>query len=159
MASVEQQVKSADSVICGNIGYSVGDRGFLSQNVLGQLRNLVEGLAVWAHTNNRSTEFHYNLVGTALDGVKATSKFRLLGTFHNLLQASVSHYTLDRDPSERLMLKYYEYLLRTRALAQEQLGITILNNIEEFPIDGDPALGSVFKDHPGGESWCRGTSS
>jgi hypothetical protein len=39
-----------------------------------------------------------------------------------LLQASVSHYTLDRDPSERLMLKYYEYLLRTRDLAKDVLG-------------------------------------
>jgi hypothetical protein len=140
MTSVEQQVKSADSVICANIRHTVGDRGFLSQNVLGQLRNLIEGLIVWAHTNNRSTEFHYNLVGPALDGVKATSKFRLLGTFHNLLQVSVSHYTLDRDPSERLMLKYYEYLLRTRDLAQEKLGITILSNLEHFPIDGDSAL-------------------
>ena len=27
---------------------------------------------------------------------------------------SVSHYTFEGDASERLMLKYYEYLLRTR---------------------------------------------
>jgi hypothetical protein len=145
MASVEQQVKSADSVICQNIANPVGDRGFLSQNVLGQLRNLVEGLIVWAHLNDRSTEFHYNQVGPALDGVKAIAKFRLLSRFHDLLQASVSHYTLDRDPSERLMLKYYEYLLRTRDLAQEQLGITILNNIEQFPIDLDPSLREYYE--------------
>lgn len=137
--SVEQQVTSADSVICQNIANQVGDRGFLSQNVLGQLRNLVEGLIVWAH-QGRSAEFHYAQVGPALGFVKANAKFRLLGRFHGLLQASVSHYTLDRDPSERLMLKYYEYLLRTRELAQAQFGITILNNIEQFPIDLDPSL-------------------
>ncbi|MFI8787114.1 ATP-dependent RecD-like DNA helicase [Streptomyces sp. NPDC055105] len=145
MASVEQQVKSADSVICENIANPVGDRGFLSQNVLGQLRNLVEGLIVWAHLNDGSTEFHYNQVGPALDAVKGLAKFRLLSRFHDLLQASVSHYTLDRDPSERLMLKYYEYLLRARDLAQKQLGVTILNNIELFPIDLDPSLREYYE--------------
>lgn len=145
MASVEQQVQSADSVICQNIATSGRDRGFLSQNVLGQLRNLIEGLIVWAHLDNRSTEFHYNQVGPALEAAKAIAKFRLLSRFHNLLQASVSHYTLDRDPSERLMLKYYEYLLRTRDLAQAQFGITILNNIEQFPIDLDPSLREYYE--------------
>ncbi|EIV91758.1 Viral (Superfamily 1) RNA helicase [Frankia sp. QA3] len=132
-------------MICQNIANPVGDRGFLSQNVLGQLRNLVEGLIVWAHLNDRSAEFHYNQVGPALNVVKAKGKFRLLGRFHDLLQASVSHYTLDRDPSERLMLKYYEYLLRTRDLAQAQFGIAILHNIEQFPIDLDPSLGEYYE--------------
>ena len=72
----------------------------------------------------RSAEFHYDQVGPALDEVKAKAKFRLLSRFHNLLQASTSHYTLDGDPSERLMLKYYEYLLRTRDLALKQFGIS-----------------------------------
>ncbi|WP_327349566.1 ATP-dependent RecD-like DNA helicase [Streptomyces sp. NBC_01321] len=145
MASVEQQVNSADSVICQNLANSIGDRGLLSQNVLGQLRNLVEGLAVWAHLNDRSTEFHYNQVGPALDFVRPIAKFRLLSRFHGLLQASVSHYTLDRDPSERLMLKYYEYLLRTRDLAKDLLGVEILQNIEQFPIDLDPSLGEYYE--------------
>jgi AAA domain/UvrD-like helicase C-terminal domain len=145
MASVEEQVRSADGVICQNIATAVGDRGFLSQNLLAQLRNLVEGLIVWAHLSDHAAEFHYNQVGPALDVVKATAKFSLLSRFHDLLQASVSHYTLDRDPSERLMLKYYEYLLRTRDLAQARFGITILNNIEQFPIDLDPSLRDYYE--------------
>lgn len=145
MASIEQQVKSADRVICENIANSVADRGFLAQNVLAQLRNLTEGLAVWAHLKDGSTEFHYNQVGPALSAVKGLAKFRLLSRFHNLLQASVSHYTLDRDPSERLMLKYYEYLIRTRDLAQKQLGATILSNIEHFPIDLEPSLHEYYE--------------
>jgi energy-coupling factor transporter ATP-binding protein EcfA2 len=140
MASVEKQVRSADSVICQNMAGSGGDRGLLSQNVLAQLRNLVEGLIVWAHLNDPSAEFHYNKVGPALEVVRATAKFRLLSRFHDLLQASASHYTLDRDPSERLMLKYYEYLLRTRDLALKHFGIAILGNLELFPVDLDPSL-------------------
>lgn len=145
MATVEQQVKSCDSVICDNIAGASSDRGFLSQNLLSQLRNLVEGLIVWAHLNDGSGEFHYNQVGPALDAIRGLSRFRLLCRFHNLLQASVSHYTLERDPSERLMLKYYEYLLRARDLAKEQFGISILNNIDQFPIDLDPSLHEYYE--------------
>ena len=139
MTSVQQQVQSADGVICQSIA-SLDDRGFLSQTILAQLRNLVEGLIVWAYGEDPAVEFHYNQVGPALDEVKAKAKFRLLCRFHSLLQASTSHYTLDRDPSERLMLKYYEYLLRTRDLALKQFGIPILGNLELFPVNLDPSL-------------------
>ncbi len=140
MASVQKQVQSADGVICQSIASLDGHRGFVSQTVLAQLRNLVEGLIVWACLEDPAAEFHYDQVGSALVEVKAKAKFRLLGRFHNLLQASTSHYTLDGDPSERLMLKYYEYLLRTRDLALKQFGIAILRNLELFPVDLDPSL-------------------
>ncbi|WP_028662062.1 ATP-dependent DNA helicase [Saccharomonospora saliphila] len=140
MASVQQQVQSVDGVICQNIASLRDDRGFLSQNLLAQLRNMIEGLIVWAHLDDPSAEFHYDQVGPALAEVKAKAKFRLLSRFHNLLQASASHYTLDGDPSERLMLKYYEYLLRTRDLVLKQFGIRILSNLELFPVDLDPSL-------------------
>lgn len=140
MATVAQQVGAANGVICANLARPSDDRGLLSQNVLAQLRNLVEGLAVWAHHGHGDAEFHYDQVSPALDVVKATSKFRALARFHGLLQASASHYTLDTDPSERLMLKYYEFLVRTRDVAAEQLGIRILEDLEKFPLDLDPSL-------------------
>lgn len=140
MASVQQQVRSADGVICQSIANLDDDRGFLSQTVLAQLRNLVEGLIAWAHLADPSAEFHFAQVGSALDEVKAKAKFRLLSRFHHLLQASTSHYTLDGDPSERLMLKYFEYLLRTRDLELKQFGVAILHNLELFPMDLDPSL-------------------
>lgn len=140
MASIQQQVQSVDGVICQNIASLADTRAFLSQNLLAQLRNLVEGLIVWAHLGDPSAEFHYDRVGPALDEIKAKAKFRLLSRFHNLLQASASHYTLDGDSSERLMLKYYEYLVRTRDLAMKQFGAAILDNLEDFRVDLDPSL-------------------
>jgi hypothetical protein len=141
MATIEQQVKAASDVIVHNIDASNGDRGLLSQNLLGQLRNLVEGLIVWAHLADKTAQFDYSgTIGPATDFVKATAKFRLFSRFHGLLQASTSHYTLDQDPSERLMLKYYEYLIRARDLAKVEFGITILQNLAKFPLNNDPAL-------------------
>lgn len=56
-----------------------------------------------------------------------------------MLQASTSHYTLDEDLSKRLILKYYEFLLRTRDVAKAQFGVGILGNLHKFPLNMGPA--------------------
>lgn len=48
MATVEQQVEAASDAIDRNIAAIKDDRGFLSQNLLQYLRDLVEGLIVWS---------------------------------------------------------------------------------------------------------------
>ena len=145
MATVEQQVLDSSRAIEKNIAMITDDRGFLSQNLLRYLRNLVEGLIVYAHVPDRSEKFDYRQVGPAANALNGDSRYGLLTRFHKLLQVSVSHYTLDRDPSERLMLKYYEYLLRTRDLAEQHLGLDILRNIEQFPLHEDPALRAYYE--------------
>ncbi len=72
--------------------------------------------------------------------VKSRANLNFLGRFHKLVQTSASHYTLDGDASERLMLKYYEYLLRIRNLMLDSAGIELLSNLEGFPVDLDPSL-------------------
>jgi hypothetical protein len=47
---------------------------------------------------------------------------------------------MDGDASERLMLKYYEYLLRIRTLLKASCGIEALVNLESFPVDLDPSM-------------------
>lgn len=146
MATVEQQVLDSSNAIDQNISVITNDRGFLSQNVLQYLRHLVEGLIVYAHVPDRSVTYNYQTqFEDARDAVKGDHRYRLLLCFHSLLQISVSHYTLDRDPSERLMLKYYEYLLRTRDLAKQHLGLGILQKLEQFPLHEDPELREYYK--------------
>ncbi|MBW4523536.1 MAG: ATP-dependent RecD-like DNA helicase [Scytolyngbya sp. HA4215-MV1] len=140
MITVTKQLQSADEAICQNIESLAEQRALLSQNVLSQLRNLVEGVAVRLHTNSPDAEFKYDAIEAGLAFVKSKAKFNFLGKFHNLIQKSASHYTMDGDASERLMLKYYEYLHRVRSLLQDHCGITVLANLEAFPIDLDPSL-------------------
>lgn len=140
MTTVSDQIRAADAAICGSID-SLGDqRDLLSQHVLAQLRNLVEGVAVRLFTGSDGTEYNYAVIEPGLDFVRADGKLNFLGKFHKLIQISASHYTLDGDTSERLMLKYYEYLLRIRVLLQDRLAIVVLANLESFPVDLDPSL-------------------
>jgi hypothetical protein len=140
VSTVSEQIQSANEAICRNIDSLTDQRALLSQNVLSQLRNLVEGVAVRLHTGSPDAEFNYAAVEPGLAFVKGKAKFNFLGKFHRLIQISASHYTLDGDASERLMLKYYEYLHRIRSLLQDNCGVAVLANLEAFPVDLDPSL-------------------
>lgn len=140
MATIRNQIQSADEAICKNIGLLADQRDLLSQNVLSQLRNLVEGIVVFLNEGSADGEFHYDKIEPAIAFVKSKGKLNFLARFHKLIQKSASHYTLDGDASERLMLKYYEYLYRVRSLLRVNYGIAILANLEDFPLDLDPSL-------------------
>jgi hypothetical protein len=140
MASIENQIRSTNRAICLNIATLNSERSLLSQNILAQLRNLIEGIVVFIQAGTLHSDFRYDKVGPALESVKRNGKINFLSKFHKLIQKSASHYTFDGDASERLMLKYYEYLLRTKHLLNEQYNISILENLESFPVDLDPSL-------------------
>lgn len=140
MATIKNQIQSADGAICKNITILADQRDLLSQNVLSQLRNLVEGIVVFLNQGSMDVEFHYDKVEPAIDFVKRNGRLNFLVRFHKLIQKSASHYTLDGDASERLMLKYYEYLYRTRSLLKIKYKVEILTNLEDFPLDLDPSL-------------------
>ena len=127
------------SVICQNIESLNQQRALLSQNILAQLRNLVEGCAVFVHLKSINASFDYGSIGSAINFVKKNAKYNFLSRFHKLLQKIASHYTLDGDSSERLLLKYYEYLHRIRSILREE-GLNVLDNLEKFPIDLDTSL-------------------
>ena len=140
MSSVDAHIRAIDEVICDNIDEMVNNRGLLSQNMLQQLRHLAEGVAVLIHTNDGTAEYDYPAIEAGLAHIKSQGKLSFLGRFHKLLQPSASHYTFDGDSSERLMLKYYEYLVRIRSFLNSTFGMKVLANLESFPIDLDPSL-------------------
>lgn len=140
VSTIDNQIRSAAGTISSNIATLNHDRALLAQNILSQLRNLVEGVMVRLQAGRGDVEFQYTSVAGATAYVAARGKINFLSRFHKLLQISASHYTMGGDPSERLMLKYYDYLHRIRDLARTQLGLDILANLEDFPVDLDPSL-------------------
>lgn len=140
MVTVKKQIQSADHVISQNMELLADQRALLSQNILSQMRNLIEGIMVLLHNGSPNSEFVYPKIAGAAAFVKSKARFNFVGKFHKLIQKSTSHYTMDGDASERLMLKYYEYLYRIRSLLREECGISILVNLEAFPVDLDPSL-------------------
>ena len=141
MFDVNKAIYACDDVICRNIeSFTTEQRGLLSQNILSQLRNFVENIfvKVYISLGGEPQRKDYDTIRVACSYVKALQgEYRFLSQFHKLLQISVSHYTLDPDSSERLMLKYYEYLLRIRILMKEKFGMKLLANLSQFPLNTD----------------------
>lgn len=142
MMQIDSAILATDKVICKNISrFDESERGLLSQNILAQLRNFVEYIADKIYANGADLDpNNYTLNVEALKYLQTRGDLRFLRQFHELLQKSVSHYTLDENGSERLMLKYYEYLLKIKIFLNDKYGLHVLDNIEDFPLDTDTEL-------------------
>lgn len=146
MLRIDKAILDTNGVICDNIAQlSTGDRGLLSQNILGQIRNFVEYIAIKAYSNGQDVNPNdYDLNVTALKDMQRRGDLRFLYRFHEMLQKSVSHYTVDKDGSERLMLKYYGHLLKTKLYLKRIYNLDVLENIRDFPLNTDTELSDYY---------------
>lgn len=141
MLKIDKAILDTNDVICNNISQLSQDRGFLSQNILGQIRNFVEYVAIKLYSSGTDVNPNdYGLIVKALKYVKQRGDLRFLYKFHELLKISVSHYTMDKDGSEPLMLKYYDYLLSIKEFLENNYGLSVLKNISDFPLNTDAEL-------------------
>ena len=147
MNRIDKAIRDTNGVICDNISQlSSSDRGLLSQNILGHIRNFVEYIAVKAYSNGQDVNPNdYNLNVVALKDMQRRGELRFLYRFHEMLQKSVSHYTVDKDGSERLMLKYYEHLLKIKLYLKQTFNLDVLENISDFPLNTDTELLDYYK--------------
>jgi len=117
MSDIDKAILDTNNVICKNIELMTKEeRGFLSQNILSQLRNFVEYIIQKIYFSENADPNNFEEKKKATDYLKSeySKKNIFLKKFHDLLQKSVSHYTCDENGSERLMIKYYEYLLKLK---------------------------------------------
>src|SRR5690606_34687835 len=134
--------------ICKNIEkFDISERGLLSQNILSQLRNFVEHIALKVLEEAKKVELsdNYENIKEAIEYIKVRGDLKFLSRLHKLLQITASHYTLNEESSERLMLKYYEYLLKIRAFLKNAYNIEALSNIDDFPIQTDSNLKEYYE--------------
>lgn len=146
MERIDKHIADINTVICANIStFHNTDRGFLSQNILSQLRNLVEHTALKAFSGGHDIDITYDNIEKANKFVHTRADLNFLYKFHKLLQITTSHYTLDPENSERLMLKYYEYLLRIKAYLCSEHNLNVIENIGEFPLNTDVTLKEYYE--------------
>jgi len=138
LSRIDRQILNIDTVICRHIdNIATSPRGVVSQNILSQLRNFVEHIMLKFYANGQDIDNSYENIRKAINFVKACGDLKVLRRFHDYLQIVASHYTLDEENSERLMLRYYEYLLRIKNLLHERFSLDVLGNLDKFPLNTD----------------------
>lgn len=146
MFRIDTQIKDINNNICKNIkNINILDRGFVSQNILAQIRNLIDHIYLKIYAGSNDIEDNYQNICDAKDFVLKQAKYKLINKFAKFLQITTSHYTLSEDNSERLMLKYHEYLIKIKDFMQNNYNIEILQNIYDFPIDMDTKLKEYYE--------------
>lgn len=133
---IDEQILTSNRYICRALEkLKASERGEISQDILGHLRNFVEHamLKIYARENNLSdVEDSQDYTKIVVAYIKKENKLRWLSKFHHFIQISISHRTLCEENSERLMLKFYEYLFKLRDFLHKQYSLTVLLNLESF---------------------------
>ncbi|WP_158221654.1 ATP-dependent RecD-like DNA helicase [Corynebacterium sp. NML 120412] len=143
MPTVLQQIQISSRQIAHSISGAKKDRALESQFIANTLRNLVEAV-ILGLDGLLDEEMSYEKIKDSKKSISGSAKNRCLLRFHDYLQISVSHYSPDGDNAERLMLKYLDNLKEVRELVASDLGLSILENLEDFPVDRDPALAEYY---------------
>lgn len=142
----EQEIKYICNVIDKNIEAHkiLKDRGLLSENILAQLRNLTEDVAIFVNNkeNSLNLDTHYENVESSMNYVAGIHKYKYIGVFHKFLQSTASHYTPSENDAERLILFYFRYICMIKQTL-ENFGIIVLNKLDDFPIYED----NLTKEH------------
>ena len=143
---IDEQILNTDKVICRHIS-NMGNltRGQISQDILSQLRHFVEHIILKVYANGEDIEDSHENLQKAVKYVKNESSLRYLSRFHHFLQVSVSHRTLEEENSERLMLKYYEYLFRTKIFLRKKYSLDVLSNLDQFPLEKDDSFKEYYE--------------
>ena len=138
---IDKHILVIDKNICKNIKLikATGERGFCSQNIMNELRNFVEHIAlkIYNHDNDVDLEWNFDNLDLGKKYIYENANYIFLRKFHQFLQPSASHYTLGENNSERLMLKYYEYLLKIKIFLNNNYGFNVLENLNDFPLNMD----------------------
>ena len=135
---IDEQIQVIDKAICRHIDqFDVSGRGAVSQDILKNLRDFVEHIMLKVYAQGGDIKDGWEVIREAVKYVKPLPKWKDLTRLHDLLQISVSHYTPDEENSERLMLKYYVYLLKIRDILHDRFSLDVLANLDEFPLHTD----------------------
>ena len=145
-STIDLQILQINQTICKNIDtIETAERGFISQNILSQLRTFVEHimLKVWKHPGD--VQDSYSNIRSAIAFARSRGNLKFLRRFHDYLQIVASHYALDEENSERVMLKYYEFLIKLRSFLRNNYDLDVLQNLEKFPVNTDPGLKQYYE--------------
>ena len=146
MPSIDESILKIDNVICRHLDeIENNSRGAISQDILEQLTKFVNHVMLKFYANGREIPTTAENITKATEFAQINSELYTLYKFHNYLEVVTTQYTLDEDGSERLMLKYYQYLLEAKNLIWHYFGIEVLHNIDKFPLHLDDTLQEYYK--------------
>ncbi|MDI6414854.1 AAA family ATPase [Solobacterium moorei] len=146
LSKIDSELYNLDNAICRHIdNLSRDSRSVVAQDVLSDLRHYLEHIMFKIYDDGKNLDVTYDNIQNAIKYIFSTGKYKLLRSFHKMLQIVVSHYKPTEENSERLMLKYYEYLFKIRETMKQDYKLNLLHNLEKFPLNIDHKLMEYYQ--------------
>lgn len=111
------------------------NRGEVAFRILNVVRNLNDHVAdkIWKDVCP-DQNMSINKVASKFRGIRP---YQFIARFDHFLRASVSHFTPSEEGAERLLIKYYRYLLQLKKALYDRYNMVILKNVDLFLEDLD----------------------
>lgn len=143
--AIDEAIYESNKIICRQISrLGQSTRGEVSQEVIESLRHFVEHILLKVYANGGDIEDTHENIQAAVKFAKNEIKLIHISRFHGFLQVSSSHRALKEQNAERLMLKYYEYLLRIKIFMRDNYSMELLENLQQFPLDVSDELAEYY---------------
>ena len=143
--AIDEAIYESNKIICRQISrLGQSTRGEVSQEVIESLRHFVEHILLKIYANGGDIEDTHENIQAAVKFAKNEIKLIHISRFHGFLQVSSSHRALKEQNAERLMLKYYEYLLRIKIFMRDNYSMELLENLQKFPLDVSDDLAEYY---------------
>ena len=126
--------------------YKEHERQEMSQAIITLFRDFDEAVAVCVTENVSIHDFdiRYDYIKSALMFINGKKRYQCIDRFHDDLKTSSSHYSPEGEYSERLVLKYIQYLVKIKQLLKNEFDIDVLNNIGKYPLDLDDTFEKYY---------------
>lgn len=150
---IDEKLLETNDSICREIDIAIKDRTEASasaKEIIKNLRDLVEAVAFKEYCANKGIdvyptkeygEYHYT---SAIAFCNSHPETRYIKKFHDYLQITSSHTSVNKKISRILLEKYFSFLVKIKRLEKEKYNIDILDNLYQFPIDCDPKLKEYY---------------
>lgn len=145
--SIIERIHATNRVIEENIRELKGNRKLLASNILCQLRNLVEPVAVLYRGGDPNALLSWDEIRRATDPsyIAQMRELRFLYELHRRLQQTVSHYTIDLESAEFFLLNLFPLLIKLKNKLRQDHQIYILEELNNFPFDMPPKEHRFYK--------------
>ena len=143
---IDDAIYESNKIICRQISrLGQSTRGEVSQEILESLRHFVEHILLKVYANGMDIEDTHENIQAAVKYAKSNVSLLHISRFHRFLQVSASHRVLKEQNAEKLMLRYYEYLLRIKIYLYDNYSMDVLENLNQFPLEIDDELTEYYE--------------
>lgn len=135
--------KASDAIDKALLTITKMNRGEVALRIVTVVRNLNDHIAykVWQELRPNQ-EMGLQKVASKFDTLRP---YQFIARFDKFLRASVSHFTPTEEGAERLLIKYYRYILLLKQLMFERYHTVIIENADRFLEDLDEQTMDYYK--------------